>query len=180
MKKTIKKLIKKIPIAFTQNQRYDKYTNQIIERVCEPGTNCIDIGAHKGEVLDTILKHAPAGTAMPAGGMRRRSQRARDLFDLVGLDHVALADVVVALDRHAALEAFLDLAHVLLEALQGAQHAVEDHHMVAQEAHEEGRTTSTRYLGLCNHATQLLDTVETPEKCTVRDHGATLAAKEGL
>jgi FkbM family methyltransferase len=62
MKKAIKKLVKKIPIAFTKNQQYDKQTNRIIELVCKLNTNCIDIGAHKGEVLDTILKHAPAGT----------------------------------------------------------------------------------------------------------------------
>jgi FkbM family methyltransferase len=62
MKKTIKKLVKKIPIAFTKNQQYDKNTNKIIQRVCKEDTNCIDIGAHKGEVLDTIIKYAPLGT----------------------------------------------------------------------------------------------------------------------
>ncbi|MBL7717191.1 MAG: FkbM family methyltransferase [Flavipsychrobacter sp.] len=62
MKKTIKKLIKKIPIAFTKNQQYDKQTLQIIKKVCNASSNCIDVGAHKGEVLDQILKFAPKGT----------------------------------------------------------------------------------------------------------------------
>lgn len=62
MKQAIRQIIKKIPIAFTQNQRYDRQTNRIIKRVCNSGSNCIDIGAHKGEVLDTILKYAPQGT----------------------------------------------------------------------------------------------------------------------
>lgn len=62
MKKAIKQIIKKIPIAFTQNQRYDRQTNRIIQKVCRPGSSCIDVGAHKGEVLDTILKYAPDGT----------------------------------------------------------------------------------------------------------------------
>ncbi len=62
MKKTIKKLVKKIPIAFTKNQQYDRQTNRIIRTVCTATTNCIDIGAHKGEVLDTMLKYAPSGT----------------------------------------------------------------------------------------------------------------------
>lgn len=61
MKKAIKKIIKKIPIAFTKNQQYDKQTNQIIKKVCKDKTNCIDVGAHKGEVLDIILKYAPGG-----------------------------------------------------------------------------------------------------------------------
>lgn len=61
MKKTIKKLVKKIPIAFTKNQQYDRQTNRIIKQVCNPGTNCVDIGAHKGEVLDIMLKYATSG-----------------------------------------------------------------------------------------------------------------------
>jgi len=61
MKKTIKKLVKKIPIAFTKNQQYDRQTNKIIKQVCSSHTNCVDIGAHKGEVLDIMLKHAPMG-----------------------------------------------------------------------------------------------------------------------
>ena len=62
MKETIKKIVKKIPIAFTKNQQYDKQTTQIIRAVCQHDTTCIDIGAHKGEVLDIMLKYAPGGT----------------------------------------------------------------------------------------------------------------------
>jgi FkbM family methyltransferase len=62
MKNIIKKIIKKIPIAFTQNQQYDKQTLNIIRKVCNAGSNCIDVGAHKGEVLDQILKFSPKGT----------------------------------------------------------------------------------------------------------------------
>ena len=62
MKKRIKKIIKRLPIAFTQNQRYDRQTNKIIQRVCKADSNCVDVGAHKGEVLDVILKNAPQGT----------------------------------------------------------------------------------------------------------------------
>jgi FkbM family methyltransferase len=62
MKQTLKKIIKKIPIAFTQNQRYDKQSKQVISKICDSNSNCIDIGAHKGEVLDIMLKHAPQGT----------------------------------------------------------------------------------------------------------------------
>lgn len=62
MKETLKQIIKKIPIAFTQNQRYDKQTRQVIKEVCSHGSVCIDVGAHKGEVLDIMLKNAPSGT----------------------------------------------------------------------------------------------------------------------
>jgi FkbM family methyltransferase len=61
LKKTIKKLLKKIPFAFTLNQKYDVETKQVIARVCKASSNCIDIGCHKGEVLDMIIHHSPQG-----------------------------------------------------------------------------------------------------------------------
>ncbi len=61
LKQFLKKLLKKIPIAFTQNQRYDVQTKKVIAKVCKASSNCIDIGCHKGEVLDIMRKHAPNG-----------------------------------------------------------------------------------------------------------------------
>jgi FkbM family methyltransferase len=61
MKQLIKQFIKFLPIDLTRNQRYDSQTKKVIARVCSENSNCIDIGCHKGEVLDIILKHAPKG-----------------------------------------------------------------------------------------------------------------------
>ena len=61
MKEAIKQIVKKIPIAFTKNQQYDKQTKKVIKELCSSGSNCIDIGAHKGEVLDIMLQYAPHG-----------------------------------------------------------------------------------------------------------------------
>ncbi len=61
MKEAIKQIVKKIPIAFTKNQQYDKQTKKVIRELCSPDSNCIDIGAHKGEVLDIMLQYAPSG-----------------------------------------------------------------------------------------------------------------------
>ena len=61
---------------------------------------------------------------------RRRAatllELALDLAGLVDLEHVALADVLEVLEHDAALEALLDLAHVVLEAPQRADPAVVD------------------------------------------------------
>lgn len=62
IKAFIKKIIKKLPVAFTQNQKYDKQTREVIRRLCHRNSNCIDVGCHKGEILDVILKYAPEGT----------------------------------------------------------------------------------------------------------------------
>jgi FkbM family methyltransferase len=64
MKALLKKIIKKIPIAFTKNQQYDRDTAKIIKKICSANSNCIDIGCHKGEILDIIIKYAPQGKLM--------------------------------------------------------------------------------------------------------------------
>jgi FkbM family methyltransferase len=61
MKTILKQWLKKLPIAFTQNQRYDRQTKAIIRRVCKADSTCIDVGCHKGEVLDVMLQAAPQG-----------------------------------------------------------------------------------------------------------------------
>lgn len=58
----IKNIIKKLPFNFSKNHAYDRQTVSIIKKVCKPDSNCIDVGCHKGEVLDIIRKYAPVGT----------------------------------------------------------------------------------------------------------------------
>ncbi len=61
----IKQLIKKILIALridlTKNIHYDRLTLKILDEVLEKDSNCIDIGCHKGEILEEILKRSPDG-----------------------------------------------------------------------------------------------------------------------
>ena len=61
MKEFLKKIVKSLPIAFTQNQRYDRQTQQVLRRVLRPQSNCVDVGCHKGEVLRQMLRYAPQG-----------------------------------------------------------------------------------------------------------------------
>lgn len=61
MKEAIKQLLKKLPIAFTQNQRYDRQTRAVIQKICKADSTCVDVGCHKGEVLDVMLQAAPLG-----------------------------------------------------------------------------------------------------------------------
>ena len=61
MKEFLKKIVKRLPIAFTQNQRYDRQTQRVLRRVLHPSANCVDVGCHKGEVLAHMLRYAPRG-----------------------------------------------------------------------------------------------------------------------
>ncbi|MFY7840895.1 MAG: FkbM family methyltransferase [Lacibacter sp.] len=57
----LKRLVKKLPVSITKNQLYDQQTKQIIRRVCRPGSNCIDVGTHCGDILDVLLQQSPNG-----------------------------------------------------------------------------------------------------------------------
>jgi FkbM family methyltransferase len=61
IKKAIKYIMFVLHIDATQNQKYDRQTLEIMRRVIKNNSNCIDVGCHKGEMLDTILELAPNG-----------------------------------------------------------------------------------------------------------------------
>ncbi len=62
VKNTIRKILFSAGIDITQNQKYDRQTLAIMKRVLKADSNCIDVGCHKGEVMDEILKLSPDGT----------------------------------------------------------------------------------------------------------------------
>jgi FkbM family methyltransferase len=61
MKRILKGLIQYSPVALTKNQHYDRLTKKVIKSVCRPDSNCIDVGCHKGEILDLMRAAAPSG-----------------------------------------------------------------------------------------------------------------------
>jgi len=62
---TIKHIIKQILIGLhldlTKNLKYDRLTGLILKKHLKKNSNCIDIGCHKGEILDLMLKYSPEG-----------------------------------------------------------------------------------------------------------------------
>jgi FkbM family methyltransferase len=57
----LKSLIIRFGIPLTKNLKYDIITKKILRNVLKNDSNCIDIGCHKGEIMDDILKYAPLG-----------------------------------------------------------------------------------------------------------------------
>src|SRR5882672_334769 len=84
---------------------------------------------------DSATEAATAATGIRRVSPLRRSRSASsdggDLFHFEALDRVSGLDVVVVLERHTALVAFLDLADLVLESLQGLQAAFVNDHVVA-------------------------------------------------
>jgi len=62
MKRLLKALLRYSPVALTKNQHYDRLTKKVIRAVCKPDSNCVDVGCHKGEILDLMRAAAPQGS----------------------------------------------------------------------------------------------------------------------
>jgi hypothetical protein len=62
LKQNLRDLLVTLNIDLTKNLEYDRLTRKIIASHLRPDSNCIDVGCHKGEILDLMLKYAPNGT----------------------------------------------------------------------------------------------------------------------
>lgn len=61
IKNIIRETLLFLHLDLTKNLEYDRLTKLIFKRVIKNDSNCIDIGCHKGEILNYILKLAPQG-----------------------------------------------------------------------------------------------------------------------
>ncbi len=61
VKRILKPIAKRSPIPLSKGMLVDKLSERIIRSVCKPSSNCVDVGAHRGEILDIILDTAPKG-----------------------------------------------------------------------------------------------------------------------
>ena len=86
MKKTLKNIIKKLPFSVTRNQKYDALTLKIMEIVLEENSSFVDVGCHKGELLEKALKLAPKGS-------HYAFEPIPDLFDELVSTHGKIASI---------------------------------------------------------------------------------------
>jgi len=60
-KNLIRSSLNTLHLDLTKNLEYDRLTKLIMKRTISSGSNCIDVGCHKGEILDIIIKQSPTG-----------------------------------------------------------------------------------------------------------------------
>ncbi len=60
-KDIIRQALNFMHLDLTKNLEYDRLTKNIMKKAIRRDSNCIDVGCHKGEILDVILKLAPNG-----------------------------------------------------------------------------------------------------------------------
>lgn len=74
------------------NDRYDRMTVEIIERVCSAGSNCVDVGAGVGEITAHLRRVAPAGQHVAVEPLPRFADEIVARFPDVEVVRAAAAD----------------------------------------------------------------------------------------
>jgi FkbM family methyltransferase len=58
-KRTLRNLFIFFGLDLTKNLRYDRLTGKLASKLLKKNSRCIDVGSHKGEFLDLVMKLAP-------------------------------------------------------------------------------------------------------------------------
>jgi FkbM family methyltransferase len=81
MKDLIRKILCFLHLDLTKNLEYDRLTKLILKKVLKEDSNCIDIGCHKGEILELMLTYAPKGNHIAFEPLPHLFQNLKSLFD---------------------------------------------------------------------------------------------------
>ena len=61
IKQLIRKILLVLRLDVTKNLKYDRLTEKVLRKVLKQNSNCIDVGCHRGEILERIIELAPKG-----------------------------------------------------------------------------------------------------------------------
>jgi len=90
-----RKILWAMHLDVTRNLRYDRLTYRVMRQELTKNSNVIDVGCHKGEVLDWILALAPAGKHLAFEPLPHLAAELRQKYgDRVRVEESALSDVV--------------------------------------------------------------------------------------
>ena len=79
-KKILRTILIFCKLDLTNNLHYDRLTEEIMHKVISEKSNCIDVGAHKGEILETILKLSPQGKHYAFASASCMASNSSDLY----------------------------------------------------------------------------------------------------
>lgn len=75
-----------------RNRYYNRQTVEVMFRVLRRNSNCIDVGAHVGEILQYMVDISPRGRHYAFEPLPHLSQRLAEIFPQVIVDQAAVSD----------------------------------------------------------------------------------------
>lgn len=82
----------RMPYDLVKNEIYDRQAAEVMRRVLRPESNCIDVGAHKGQFLREFLRCAPRGRHVAFEPIPQLAESLRTDFPGVEVFNIALSD----------------------------------------------------------------------------------------
>ncbi len=61
LKDWARKILNFLHLDLTKNLKYDRLTKRVVAKVLNANSTCVDVGCHKGEILDLFLEKSPNG-----------------------------------------------------------------------------------------------------------------------
>lgn len=61
IKDIVRSILQFLHLDLTRNLEYDRLTLKILRQEVRDGVNCIDVGCHRGEILEEMLRLSPSG-----------------------------------------------------------------------------------------------------------------------
>jgi FkbM family methyltransferase len=76
----------------SKNSQYDRQTVEVISKSLKNDSNCLDIGAHQGSILQEIIARAPQGNHFAFEPLPHLAQKLKENFPNVRVFPLALSD----------------------------------------------------------------------------------------
>ena len=93
-KTPFEELIKDLVLRFSSGKGaiYDRETFEVMQQCLARDSNCIDVGAYRGDILRHLIKHAPDGEIYAIEPIPENCAYLKKKYPHVHLHHAALSD----------------------------------------------------------------------------------------
>jgi len=166
LKNSLRQLFISLNWPVTRNLKYDILTKKILAHHLNTSSNCIDVGAHKGEILDLFLEFAKQGRhgnmlfnvvqddPAYSGLQQRKYKNEKPNIETIEVEVRKLDDVMSARDYEISLIK-IDVEGGELDVLKGATEILETDKPLL--IFEFGKGASEFYGTMPHHLKEFLD-----------------------
>ena len=92
LKNILRSTLAFLKLDLTKNLEYDRLTIAILKQVLKEDDNCIDVGCHKGEILEEFIRIAPEGNHFAFEPIPSFYEKLVERFPTVTIHNIALSN----------------------------------------------------------------------------------------
>lgn len=100
IKSALREWLIALSLDISKNIRYDRLSRKILKNYLSPNSNCIDVGANKGEFTKCFLKYAPKGHHLAFEPLPHLYSYLSKFYPQIDVHDFALSDVAGVAEFH--------------------------------------------------------------------------------